>query len=55
VSFDDTPIEETDNEAEMEKRRQADLQKFCAKVFNKLIFDATMAKIDHKAQRDVVV
>lgn len=55
ISFDDTPLEETDNEVEMEKRRQADLQKFCTKVFNKLIFDATIAKIEHKEQREEVV
>jgi len=55
ISFDDTPIEETDNEVEMEKRRQADLQKFCSKVFTKLIFDATFAKIEHKERRDVIV
>lgn len=29
----DTPIEETDNEGEMEKRRLADVQKFVGKLF----------------------
>lgn len=48
----ETPIEETDNEAEMEKRRQADLNKFCSKVFNKLIFEGAMNQIALKEERE---
>ena len=50
----DTPLEETDNEGEMEKRRLADVNKFANKLFTKMLFENAFVKIDGKAERKYI-
>lgn len=50
----DTPIEETDNEGEMERRRLADVDKFANKLFQKMLFENAFARIDGKAERKYI-